>query len=562
MFEARNESIIEISANQLGVEASMLDELRGAVSGAGTSIASLLVERGFVEKDELLSAIATFLGLKRCGAISPNIDREVIDLIDTSTARMYGVVPVRLNGPIIEVIAIDPFNSQLIDDLNFILGRSIRVLVADPSEIEELLDVYYRTSDEDYIGILEEVDFKGGDLEAALSVDDLLSMAGETPIIRFVNLVLAQAIKDKASDIHFEPFEKEFKIRYRIDGALYEMSPPPRELTIPITSRIKVIGNLNISERRVPQDGKVRLTVSGRPVDLRISTLPTQFGESVVLRVLDQSATSLDLSNVGLPDDVLSIVRQSIKKPNGIFIVTGPTGSGKTTTLYSCLKELNQLGSKLMTVEDPIEYEIDGIMQVAVNHAVGLGFANALKAFLRQDPDIIMVGEIRDVETAQIAIQSSLTGHLVLSTLHTNDAPGAITRLRDMGIEPFLIASSLEAVLAQRLLRRICPDCRRSYTPNMAMLSQLDLDPSILMENEFYNGKGCSSCAKTGYRGRLGIFEMLEISEELREQINDSEPTIAIRDLALQQGMRMLRDDGIRNIFMGSTTIEEVIRYT
>lgn len=562
MFESRNESILEISTSYLGVEREMVDELRPSLAGTGKSAASLLIERGFVEKEELLVSISSFLGLKLCPTIPPEIPREIIDLIDTSTARMYGVIPIGLNGPVIEVIAIDPFNTQLVDDLNFILGRSIQVLVADPKDVDDLLDVYYRTSDKDYVGILEEVNYKSSDFDTTLSVDDLLSMAGETPIVRFVNLVLAQAINDKASDIHFEPFEKEFKIRYRIDGALYEMSPPPKELTIPITSRIKVIANLNISERRIPQDGKVRLSVSGRAVDLRISTLPTQFGESVVLRVLDQSATSLDLQKIGMPDDVLAVVKQAIKKPNGIFIVTGPTGSGKTTTLYSCLKELNTLGSKLMTVEDPIEYEIDGIMQVAVNHAVGLGFAGALKAFLRQDPDIIMVGEIRDVETAQIAIQSSLTGHLVLSTLHTNDAPGAITRLRDMGVEPFLIASSVEAVLAQRLLRRICNDCRRSFVPNEAMLSQLDLDPTILLENEFYNGKGCASCANTGYRGRLGIFEMLEITEPLREKINEGVPTISIRDMALQQGMRMLRDDGIRNIFVGSTTIEEVIRYT
>ncbi|MCL4149615.1 UNVERIFIED_CONTAM: hypothetical protein GTU68_012178 [Idotea baltica] len=326
------------------------------------------------------------------------------------------------------------------------------------------------------------------------------------------------------------------------------MSPPPRQLALPIVSRIKVIGDLNIAERRIPQDGKVRLTVSGRPVDLRISTLPTQFGESVVLRVLDQSTTALELDNLGMPDDVVEIVEKAISRPNGIFIVTGPTGSGKTTTLYSCLKRLNLVGSKLMTVEDPIEYEIDGVMQVSVNTAIDLSFAAALKAFLRQDPDTIMVGEIRDLETAQIAIQSSLTGHLVLSTLHTNDAPGAITRLEDMGVEPFLIASSLEAVLAQRLLRRICGNCKTSYTPTTSL--------------EFYRGDGCADCANTGYRGRLGIYEMLEVNEPIRELVTGGLPAMAIKEQALQQGMRTLRDDGLRNIFMGATSIEEVIRYT
>jgi len=423
------------------------------------------------------------------------------------------------------------------------------------------LAVYYRFGDEDYKGILDGIDLNEVEDEG-MSLEDLLNMAGETPIIRFVNLVLSQAIRDKASDVHFEPFEDEFKIRYRIDGALYEMSPPPKELAIPILSRIKVIGNLNIAERRVPQDGKVRLTIAGRAVDLRISTLPTQYGESIVLRVLDQSATSLELDSIGMPPDIVEAVEKTIALPNGIFIVTGPTGSGKTTTLYSCLKRLNQVGSKLMTAEDPIEYEIDGIMQTSINASIDLSFANALKAFLRQDPDIIMVGEIRDLETAQIAIQASLTGHLVLSTLHTNDAAGAVTRLMDMGIEEFLIASSVEAVLAQRLLRRICPDCRQAHTPSLALLEQLELEPSMLADKEFYAGKGCETCANTGYRGRLGIFEMLTVNEAIRELIDVGEPAGAIRDRAVQQGMRTLREDGLRSIFTGATSVEEVIRYT
>ena len=474
---------------------------------------------------------------------------------------MYGVVPIESLDTGILFIAIDPFDSQIIDDLSFAVGKDARIEVADPRSVQELLDVYYRFGDADYLGILEEVDYAGGEADD-MSVEDLLNMAGETPIIRFVNLVLSQAIKDKASDIHFEPFDTEFKIRYRIDGALYEMSPPPRELAIPITSRIKVIGNLNIAERRVPQDGKVRLTISGRAVDLRISTLPTQFGESVVLRVLDQTATTLDLNSIGMPTEIVESVERVIDRPNGIFIVTGPTGSGKTTTLYSCLKRLNQVGSKLMTAEDPIEYEIDGIMQTAINSSIDLTFADALKAFLRQDPDIIMVGEIRDLETAQIAIQASLTGHLVLTTLHTNDSAGAITRLMDMGIEEFLIASSVEAVLAQRLLRRLCVDCRKEYIPSVALIDQLGLDPSLLLNKEFYAGTGCPVCADTGYRGRLGIFEMLEITEPIRELIADGRPASVIRELAIEQGMLALRGDGLRSIFTGVTSIEEVIRYT
>ncbi len=562
MFDSQNASVADVCQAYQLVDEETLSNLRKSSNDLGRSLANLLLEQGHVKKNALLDSVAKYLGLERREQVPPDIPKDIINLIDTPLARIYGAVPIEAANNNVTFIVVDPFNTQVTDDLTFALGREARAEVADPSTVDELLDVYYRTSDADYQGILEEVEHRPGDLDDDLTPEDLLNMAGETPIIRFVNLVLAQAIKDKASDIHFEPFEDQFKIRYRIDGALYEMSPPPRELAVPIISRIKVIGNLNIAERRVPQDGKVRLTISGRPVDLRISTLPTQFGESVVLRVLDQSATSLELENIGMPQDVLETVEKAIAKPNGIFIVTGPTGSGKTTTLYSCLKRLNKVESKLMTAEDPIEYEINGIMQLAVNSTIDLTFANALKAFLRQDPDVIMVGEIRDLETAQISIQASLTGHLVLTTLHTNDSAGAVTRLMDMGIEEFLIASSLEAILAQRLLRRICIDCRKSYMPNAALLGQLELDPSIVADREFYNGSGCASCARTGYRGRLGIFEMLEVSESIRELISEGRPAMAIREQALQLGMRTLREDGLRNIFMGATTIDEVIRYT
>ncbi len=561
MFEKRNAAILDICRTYHLVEESILDNLLHSAEELNRSVASLLVDQGHVTREVLLDRVANYLSLERRVDVPPEIPERVIGEIDVNLARMYGVVPIESLDTGIRLIALDPFNSQIVDDLAFAVGKEARVEVTDPKTVEELLDVYYRYGDAEYLGILEEVDYSGDESED-MSVEDLLNMAGETPIIRFVNLVLSQAIKDKASDIHFEPFDKEFKIRYRIDGALYEMSPPPRELAIPIISRIKVIGNLNIAERRLPQDGKVRLTISGRPVDLRISTLPTQFGESVVLRVLDQNATTLELEKLGMPIEVVESVAKTIARPNGIFIVTGPTGSGKTTTLYSCLKRLNKVGSKLMTAEDPIEYEIDGIMQTAINSAIDLTFASALKAFLRQDPDIIMVGEIRDLETAQIAIQASLTGHLVLTTLHTNDASGAITRLMDMGIEEFLIASSVEAVLAQRLLRRLCLDCRKEYSPSVDLIDQLGLEPSMLANKEFYAGSGCQVCADTGYRGRLGVFEMLEISESIRELIAEGRPAGIIRERAVQQGMLTLREDGVRNIFTGVTSLEEVIRYT
>ena len=561
MFDSRNAAILDLCRSYELVDESILENLSASSEELERSVASLLVDQGHVSKKDLLDRVARFLSLEYRVEIPPDIPNEVVSQLSIDLARMYGVVPIESLDTVTIIAASDPFNDHLVDDLSFAVGKDVQIVVADPKMIGELLDVYYRLGDVDYNGILEEIDLVNVEDEE-VSLENLLNMAGETPIIRFVNLVLSQAIRDKASDVHFEPFENEFKIRYRIDGALYEMSPPPRELAIPIISRIKVIGNLNIAERRVPQDGKVRLTVAGRSVDLRISTLPTQFGESVVLRVLDQSATTLELDSLGMPPDIVEVVAKTIALPNGIFIVTGPTGSGKTTTLYSCLKRLNQVGNKLMTAEDPIEYEIDGIMQTAINSAIDLTFANALKAFLRQDPDIIMVGEIRDLETAQIAIQASLTGHLVLSTLHTNDAAGAVTRLMDMGIEEFLIASSIEAVLAQRLLRRICIDCRREHMPSVALIEQLELDPEMLANRQFYAGRGCDNCAKTGYRGRLGIFEILEITESIRELIAAGEPSGVIRERAIQQGMRTLREDGLRSIFTGATSVEEVIRYT
>jgi len=398
--------------------------------------------------------------------------------------------------------------------------------------------------------------------EASLTETDIEQLAGLPPIIRFVNVVLAQAIRDHASDIHFEPFEQVFKIRYRIDGALHDMAPPPKSLALPIISRLKVLANLNIAERRLPQDGRIRLTLAGRAVDLRVSTLPTQFGESVVLRVLDQSALHLEFGQLGMPDAIRRGVEDVIHRPNGIFLVTGPTGSGKTTTLYSCLKILNTPDAKLLTVEDPVEYEIDGIMQVPVNLAAGLTFSRALRTFLRQDPDIVMVGEIRDLETAQVAIQASLTGHLVLSTLHTNDAPSAVTRLVDMGLEPFLLASTVEAVLAQRLLRRICPSCRSAYEPTEPLLRQLGITSAEAAGRPFHRGAGCTECHHTGYHGRIGLFEFLRVSDPLRELIGSGASLIELRQKAQSEGLTTLRTAGLAVILSGDTTVEEVLKYT
>ncbi|MEI2727037.1 MAG: ATPase, T2SS/T4P/T4SS family [Verrucomicrobiota bacterium] len=399
----------------------------------------------------------------------------------------------------------------------------------------------------------------------ATETDDetlIAGLANEAPIVRFVNLVLFQAVKDRASDIHFEPFETEFRIRYRVDGALYEMSPPPKHLALPVVSRIKVMANLNISERRLPQDGRINYKLGHKEIDLRVSTLPTQFGESVVLRVLDRSSVNLELESLGFPKYVHDFVSEVIQRPNGIFVVTGPTGCGKTTTLYSCLRRVNTIDSKLLTAEDPVEFDIEGIMQVAINEGVGMTFGKALRSFLRQDPDIIMVGEMRDLETAQIAIQASLTGHLVLSTLHTNDAPGAVTRLVDMGTEPFLVSSTLMAVLGQRLVRKVCKDCRTPFEPTEAQLALLNLSPHDLGDKVFYYGRGCSTCNDTGYKGRKGIYELLVCSDTIRSMITDRAPTIVLRQKAVELGMVTLREDGLRSIFDGDTSIEEVVKYT
>ncbi len=398
--------------------------------------------------------------------------------------------------------------------------------------------------------------------DIALTDNDIEQLAGLTPIIRFVNVVLAQAIRDRASDIHFEPFEREFRIRYRIDGTLQDMPSPPRSLARPIISRLKVVGGLNIAERRLPQDGRIRLTLAGRAVDLRVSTLPTQFGESVVLRVLDQSAVRLELGQLGLPETVRCGVEEVIHRPNGIFLVTGPTGSGKTTTLYSCLKLLNTPEAKLLTIEDPVEYEIDGVMQVPVNLVAGLTFAAALRSFLRQDPDIVMIGEIRDLESAQIGLQAALTGHLVLSTLHTNDAPSAITRLVDMGIEPFLLASTVEAVLAQRLLRGICPSCRVDWEPDAVLLRQLGLDPATRAGRRFYRGTGCAACNQSGYKGRIGLYEFLRMTDAFRELIMGGASLVDLKQQARKDGLIPLRDAGLAAILAGETTVEEVLKYT
>jgi type IV pilus assembly protein PilB len=404
------------------------------------------------------------------------------------------------------------------------------------------------------------IDLSEDDLED--NDKDLEDLANGAPIVRFVDVILYQAIKDQASDIHFEPFEKDFRIRYRVDGALYEMPPPPKSLALPVISRVKIMSGLNISERRKPQDGRIQLKVRGKAVDLRVSCLPTTFGESVVLRILDKSVVNLDLDVLGMGQDVMDKLRELIHLPNGILVVTGPTGSGKTTTLYSALKEINTIDEKLLTAEDPVEYDIEGIIQLPINDAVGMTFHRALRAFLRQDPDRIMVGEIRDLETAKMAIEASLTGHFVFSTLHTNDAAGTITRLIDMGVEPFLICSSLVGVLSQRLIRRVCKNCKTAYEATDEELERMGVEREDIGGKKFFYGKGCSTCNQTGYKGRKAICELLVINNQMIELISKNAPTSTLRTKAIELGMRTIREDGLQAIINGETTVDEVLRYT
>ncbi|MCA1808492.1 MAG: type II secretion system ATPase GspE [Kiritimatiellia bacterium] len=535
----------------------------------GNPTRKIVLDMGVLNEDDLLMMVANHMGVTMINLAETEITPETAKAIPSSVAHMYNVVPVAAEAGTLTLAVSDLIPAEVMDEIRFVLSIDVTFVVAREEEVRNAIARLYgddKTSVNDLLSALEsDLESEEGMLKLIEGKDDLKGLeqaANAAPVVRFVNLVLYEAVQSKASDIHFEPFEKEFKIRYRVDGALYEMSPPPKRLALPVVSRIKVISSLNIAERRLPQDGRLQMSLAGRQIDFRVSTLPTQFGESVVLRILDRSTVSLDLENLGMPDDVLESFETDIKKSNGIVIVTGPTGSGKTTTLYSGLRRINTIDSKLLTVEDPVEYDIEGIIQVQANEAIGVTFQRVLRAFLRQDPDIIMIGEIRDLETAQIAIQASLTGHLVFTTLHTNDAPGAVTRLIDMNVEPFLLSSTLESILAQRLLRTICSDCRTPYQPDDALLTQLDLTRANVEDKPFYYGKGCEKCHNTGYRGRKGLYEYLSVNDAIRALINERKPTMVLRKKAMEQGMRLLRDDGIRNILDGYTSAEEVLKYT
>ena len=557
-----NRNVLDIFVSRGMIDNSLAEDMLREMDASGKDVGDILTDFQVVQsREDMWGIIAQELGADLVDLSEFMPPEELLAVIPAPMARLHGALPINFDAEGITVALLDPMNPQTPEDLRFALGKEIKVVVAPDYIIEKKINEAYGGGADEGAAMAEllgELDNDGKEL----SEQELADEANSAPIVRYVDLVIYQAIKERASDIHFEPFEKDFKIRYRVDGSLYEMAPPPIHLALPILSRVKVMSNMNIAERRVPQDGRIVKQIGDQQVDLRVSSLPTSYGESVVLRVLDRSNVNMSLSVLGLPRHVEDYVNTTIKKPNGIFVVTGPTGAGKTTTLYAALKEINTIDTKLLTAEDPVEYDIDGIIQVPVNEAIDLSFARILRAFLRQDPDKILVGEIRDLETAQIAIQASLTGHLVLSTLHTNDAAGSVTRLVDMGTEPFLVAASLEGVLAQRLVRTICKDCRDSYEPNEAVLNQLGLSAHELGDKHFYTGRGCEVCGQTGLRGRRGLFELLSVSDPIREMITDRAPTVALKQKAIELGMSTLREDGLRNIYEGVTTIEEVLKYT
>ncbi len=548
---------LEVFINNGMMDKSLAKDVREEMSNSGKELWETLIDFGVIgAPEDFWSVIATEVGAQFISLEGFVPSDELLAMIPAPQARILGALPIEYReGEGLYVCLEDPLNPQTIDDLRIATNQDIYLYVAADYEVRARVSECYGGADAAMGDLLGELD--------GMSVGgDGSEEANAAPIIKFVNLVIEQAVKEKASDIHLEPFEKEFKIRYRVDGALYEMAPPPAYLANPIISRVKVMAGMNIAERRVPQDGRIVMKTGKGGVDMRVNSLPTQYGESVVMRVLDRNSVSLNLDNLNLSPKLHEYIIDTVNKPNGIFVVTGPTGSGKTTTLYAALREINTEDTKILTAEDPVEYDIDGIVQVPINEAIGVTFPRVLRAFLRQDPDRILVGEIRDQDTAQIAIQAALTGHLVLSTLHTNDAAGAVTRFIDMGVQPFLLSATILGVLAQRLVRTICPYCKTPYKPSNSLLNQLGINPALLGNQQFYTGARCDKCANTGYKGRKGIHELLNASDPIRDLITQNVPSIVLKQKAIELGMTTLRDDGIQNIFEGNTTIEEVLKYT
>ncbi len=528
----------------------------------GGRIGEILLELGHIQKGDLAKALAEQAGLTFLDLSKQSPQPEAIAKVDHATARAFSALPIALAGKVLTVAIADPVNLSMLADLSFTTGCEVKGVIADESLIAQGLEKHYQedaaSAKQRMKQLVQELQQQGGKID----LEDKTAMAAAAPVVKLLNYILYQAIRDKASDIHLEPFEGDFKIRYRVDGSLFELEAPPPHLAEALIARIKVMADLDIAETRLPQDGRIELSVGGRAVDLRVSTLPTMFGESTVMRVLDRSVVALDLDNLGLLPNAKAQLRKFLELPHGIVLVTGPTGSGKTTTLYGMLNEANGEDVKIITVEDPVEYDLEGIVQIPVNEEIEVTYSKVLRTILRQDPDIILVGEIRDRETAQTAIEASLTGHLVFSTLHTNDAPSAITRLADIGIEPFLLTATLQGILAQRLVRRVCKGCKEEYEPSDEVLRRLGIDRALIGGKKFAQGRGCETCNFTGYKGRMAITEILVVDERLRELMLSGASTSQLARAAVESGMSTLRECGLQAIFSGSSSVEEVLRET
>ena len=544
-----------------GIAPQTIEEALSAAAKSGKRLGEALLGAKAISEPQLAEALAAQQGLPCLTGIPGDTPAELLALIPIGYAKEYRIYPLGRDGGGLRLAMADPLDSRPLNDLAVLTGERIRVTVAPAAEIVAAINRGYEGRAEQAREVVEEI---GGDAQLVRGLEpaDLLDTSDEAPIIRFVNSLITQGYKERASDIHIEPFETEVVVRYRIDGILYEILRPPRQAQASIASRIKIMSGLNIAEKRLPQDGRFRVRIAGKDLDVRVSTLPTAFGERVVMRLLEQSSSVPSLEDIGMDTGILEQTVRMIGKSHGIFLVTGPTGSGKTTTLYAALSRLNNQEKNIITVEDPIEYQLTGVGQIQVNPKINLTFAAGLRSILRQDPDIIMVGEIRDGETAEIAVQSALTGHMVFSTLHTNDAAGALTRLVEMGIEPFLAASSIVGILAQRLVRRICPDCRESYRPSTEMLREMGLTQAVPADALLYRGKGCPRCMGIGYRGRTGIYELLTMDEEIRDLLLQNKDAAGIKAAAVARGMLTLRDAGLTKALRGETTIEEILRVT
>ena len=533
-------------------------------------LGKIAVRLGLAKEDQVLKALGEQYGMKVMRLSDVTIPAEMIELVTEGMATAFKVVPISQNrkDKTVTVAMAEPQNPSTLQDLGTFLSLPVKGVVASESDVTAAIERLYAGHHESISDVVKQIEQdKGlqrmaGRHDNTIDLEAIEEMADAAPVRKLLNMVLLLAIKDKASDIHFEPFEEEYKMRYRVDGILYELVPPPRHLAAAISSRIKVMSNLDIAERRLPQDGKIQLALGGNCVDIRVSTLPTMFGESVVLRILDRSVVQLDLKKLGMPEDTLTRWLDLIHRPNGIILVTGPTSSGKTTTLYATLNDLNKIEDKIITTEEPVEYEIEGLIQVPINPEIGVTFGACLRAILRQDPDKILVGETRDLETAEISIQASLTGHVVFTTLHTNDAPSAITRLRDMGLPTFLITATIEGVLAQRLVRKLCVNCKTEFMPGPEVVMELGLTQEQAAAQKWFYGKGCDRCNNTGYKGRMGIYELIVMNDVLREMVVAEVSLDEFREACRKYGMRTLRESGLQAIGEGRTSVEEILRET